>query len=266
MSALLRRTACGRTELFEAGCDQVLHVDRFAAERELRLDRPRIPARRSAPRHARFAERHADPLDRASRRHLPHHQLKLADYLDLDPLFGAAPGRSVLALRALAGLAQGAGEFSLPPDQRFYGGGSGTIRGLSLPSGRSDVSDHQGVPGQHADRRYRDHRGQRRISSAHRSGFRRRAVRRRRSGEFDVCSPCRTYFASVSAAAFAITRRLVRSVWTLRFRPSATAPMTTRSRCISASGRHFDAPAFDCDRVERGRDLAADRGCLPACC
>jgi len=56
-------------------------------------------------------------------------QLKLADYLDLDPLFGTASGRSVLALRALAGLAQGAGEFSLPPDQRFYGGGSGTIRG-----------------------------------------------------------------------------------------------------------------------------------------
>ncbi len=56
-------------------------------------------------------------------------QLRLADYLDLDPLFGTAPGRSVLALRALAGLAQGAGEFSLPPDQRFYGGGSDTIRG-----------------------------------------------------------------------------------------------------------------------------------------
>jgi len=56
-------------------------------------------------------------------------QIKLADYLDLDPLFGTAAGRSVLALRALAGLAQGAGELSLPPDQRFYGGGSGTIRG-----------------------------------------------------------------------------------------------------------------------------------------
>jgi len=56
-------------------------------------------------------------------------QLKLADYLDLHPLIATAPGRSVLALRALAGFAQGAGEFSLPPDQRFYGGGSGTIRG-----------------------------------------------------------------------------------------------------------------------------------------
>jgi len=39
------------------------------------------------------------------------------------------PGRSVLAMRALVGVAQGAGEYSLPPDQRFYGGGSGTIRG-----------------------------------------------------------------------------------------------------------------------------------------
>jgi translocation and assembly module TamA len=36
----------------------------------------------------------------------------------------------VLAARALAGQASGAGEFSLPPDQRFYGGGSGTIRGF----------------------------------------------------------------------------------------------------------------------------------------
>jgi translocation and assembly module TamA len=56
-------------------------------------------------------------------------QLKLADYLDLHALIDTEPGRSVLALRALAGLAQGASEFSLPPDQRFYGGGSGTIRG-----------------------------------------------------------------------------------------------------------------------------------------
>lgn len=56
-------------------------------------------------------------------------QLKLAGYVDLARLLGETPGRTVLALRGLAGLAQGAGEFSLPPDQRFYGGGSGTIRG-----------------------------------------------------------------------------------------------------------------------------------------
>jgi translocation and assembly module TamA len=58
-------------------------------------------------------------------------QLKAAGYYDLHWLFGEDPGRTVLALRALAGQALGAGEFSLPPDQRFYGGGSGTIRGYA---------------------------------------------------------------------------------------------------------------------------------------
>jgi translocation and assembly module TamA len=58
-------------------------------------------------------------------------QIKAARYFDLDRLFGEDPGRTVLAIRALAGQALGAGEFSLPPDQRFYGGGSGTIRGYA---------------------------------------------------------------------------------------------------------------------------------------
>jgi translocation and assembly module TamA len=56
-------------------------------------------------------------------------------YFDLNTLgLNKNPGRSVLALRALAGLAAGAGEFSLPPDQRFYAGGSGTIRGYRYQS------------------------------------------------------------------------------------------------------------------------------------
>jgi translocation and assembly module TamA len=61
-------------------------------------------------------------------------QIKLAGYFDLNHLLPTDPGRTVLAGRALAGLAQGAGEFSLPPDQRFYGGGSGTIRGYRYQS------------------------------------------------------------------------------------------------------------------------------------
>jgi translocation and assembly module TamA len=61
-------------------------------------------------------------------------QVKLAAYFDLHGLGITDPGRSVLAARALAGQAQGAGEFSLPPDQRFYGGGSGTIRGYRYQS------------------------------------------------------------------------------------------------------------------------------------
>jgi translocation and assembly module TamA len=56
--------------------------------------------------------------------------LTLATYFDLNNLLPIAPGRSVLAARALAGVAQGAGELSLPPDQRFYAGGTSTIRGF----------------------------------------------------------------------------------------------------------------------------------------
>jgi translocation and assembly module TamA len=61
-------------------------------------------------------------------------QVKLAAYFDFNKLGFSDPGRTVLAMRALAGLAQGAGEFSLPPDQRFYGGGSATIRGYQYQS------------------------------------------------------------------------------------------------------------------------------------
>ena len=56
-------------------------------------------------------------------------QLKFAAYFDLDHLLPTSPGRSVLAARALVGVAQGTGVSSLPPDQRFYGGGSASIRG-----------------------------------------------------------------------------------------------------------------------------------------
>jgi translocation and assembly module TamA len=56
-------------------------------------------------------------------------QIKIAAYVDFSDLGWGDPGRNIVAFRALAGLAQGAGEFSLPPDQRFYAGGSSTIRG-----------------------------------------------------------------------------------------------------------------------------------------
>jgi translocation and assembly module TamA len=62
-------------------------------------------------------------------------QGSIAYYFDLHRFgLGADPGRSIIALRALAGLAQGASEFSLPPDQRFYAGGSGTVRGYRYQS------------------------------------------------------------------------------------------------------------------------------------
>ncbi len=62
-------------------------------------------------------------------------QANIAVYFDLNDFgLNRNPGRSVIALRALGGLAQGAGQFSLPPDQRFYAGGSGTIRGYRYQS------------------------------------------------------------------------------------------------------------------------------------
>jgi translocation and assembly module TamA len=61
-------------------------------------------------------------------------QLKTSAYFDLNHLLPIAPGRTVLAASALVGVAQGAGETSLPPDQRFYAGGSGTIRGYAYQS------------------------------------------------------------------------------------------------------------------------------------
>ncbi len=59
-------------------------------------------------------------------------------YLDL-----GKPGRSVLAVRGLLGHIEGADPFGLPPDKRFYAGGSATVRGYrfqaigpQFPSGR----------------------------------------------------------------------------------------------------------------------------------
>jgi len=56
-------------------------------------------------------------------------QLAGSAYLDL-----GEPGRSVLALRGTVGDAEGAGQFDLPPDKRFYAGGSATVRGYKYQS------------------------------------------------------------------------------------------------------------------------------------
>jgi translocation and assembly module TamA len=55
-------------------------------------------------------------------------------YFDFASIGLGSPGRSVLALRGLVGSAQGAEAFDLPPDQRFYGGGSVTVRGFKYQS------------------------------------------------------------------------------------------------------------------------------------
>jgi translocation and assembly module TamA len=69
-------------------------------------------------------------------------------YFDLHHLgLNSDPGRSIMAFHALAGLAQGAGQFSLPPDQRFYAGGSGTIRGYRYQSVGPQFDDGNPIGG-----------------------------------------------------------------------------------------------------------------------
>jgi translocation and assembly module TamA len=69
-------------------------------------------------------------------------------YFDLHLLgLNSNPGRSIMAFHALAGLAQGAGQFSLPPDQRFYAGGSGTIRGYRYQSVGPQFDDGNPIGG-----------------------------------------------------------------------------------------------------------------------
>jgi translocation and assembly module TamA len=73
-------------------------------------------------------------------------QVRIATFFDLSDLWSGAAGRTVLAARALAGVAKGAGEFSLPPDQRFYAGGSGTVRGYQYQSVGPQFPNADGTP------------------------------------------------------------------------------------------------------------------------
>ncbi|MGA9367996.1 MAG: BamA/TamA family outer membrane protein [Steroidobacteraceae bacterium] len=69
-------------------------------------------------------------------------QASVTTYFDVDHLFaGDPPGRTVIAARALSGAALGATQFSLPPDQRFYAGGSGTVRGYRYQSVGPEFAD-----------------------------------------------------------------------------------------------------------------------------
>jgi translocation and assembly module TamA len=86
-------------------------------------------------------------------------QFNIAYYLDLHRLFRTDPGRSVLAMRALLASAPGATVSvrtvdgvqisvpDMPPDQRFYAGGSGTVRGYRYQSVGPEFPDGNPVGG-----------------------------------------------------------------------------------------------------------------------
>ena len=51
-------------------------------------------------------------------------------YFDLKHLGWSKPGYSVIAMRVMVGSIQGASTWNLPPDQRLYAGGPGSVRGF----------------------------------------------------------------------------------------------------------------------------------------
>ena len=162
-------------------------------------------------------------------------QLKIATYFDLDHWLPTSAGRSVIAARLLVGLAQGAGEDSLPPDQRFYGGGSASIRGLRLPGRRAQFSGYQ-----LSHRRNGAARGRHRVPPAIRSEFRRGVLRRRGSGEQHVDSGAEQYLRRCRGGRALLHAHRAHPAWTWPSRPSLPPSIIRVSRSTSGSGRRSD--------------------------
>lgn len=74
-------------------------------------------------------------------------QVSASAYLDVGNRLAGTPGRSILALRGLVGAVNGAGVFDIPPDQRFYAGGGGTVRGFRYQSLGPQFPDNRPIGG-----------------------------------------------------------------------------------------------------------------------
>ncbi len=75
-------------------------------------------------------------------------QASASTYLDIGAwALGQRAGREVLAVRGLVGDITGAGTFGVPPDQRFYAGGGGTVRGYRYQSIGPRFADRRPVGG-----------------------------------------------------------------------------------------------------------------------
>ena len=114
-------------------------------------------------------------------------QASIAHYLDLGRVFRADPGRSVLALRAIAASAIGAHAMSMESvDGRQVSRSrsaprSALLRRRQRHGARLSLSIRRtAVPRRQPGRRHRDDRTQRRVPPAHRHQLRRGGLRRRR--------------------------------------------------------------------------------------
>lgn len=67
-------------------------------------------------------------------------QVSASTYFDM-----TGDGRSVVAIRGLAATILGASNLDLPPDQRLYAGGSGTVRGYAYQSLGPQFSDNKPI-------------------------------------------------------------------------------------------------------------------------
>ena len=103
-------------------------------------------------------------------------ELSGSTYFDAGTLWGTR-GRSIVAIRGLVGQAAGATQFQLPPNQRFYAGGSQTVRGYRYQSVGPRFPRQQAA-GRHLDRCRRD-----RIAPALPRKLWRRGVRRCRRSQ-----------------------------------------------------------------------------------
>jgi translocation and assembly module TamA len=72
-------------------------------------------------------------------------------YVDVGALVAGTAGRSVLAARALVGGVEGATHFLIPPDQRFYAGGGGSVRGFRFQSVGPRFADGNPIGGTAVD-------------------------------------------------------------------------------------------------------------------
>jgi translocation and assembly module TamA len=78
-------------------------------------------------------------------------QASASVYLDVGALLFGSAGRSVLAARAMAGGVEGASTFAVPPHQRFYAGGGGSVRGFRFQSLGPQFADGKPVGGTAVD-------------------------------------------------------------------------------------------------------------------